>query len=58
MVWRERNGITQSRPVDSVDGVALYSTKQAGSTGYVVLNDHLRHHRDHLADEPVIRLWP
>lgn len=58
MVWRERNGITHSKRVDSVGGVTLYSTKQAGSTGYVVLNEYLRHHRDHLADEPVIRLWP
>lgn len=55
-LWRARNGRIDVRLVADVQGVTLYTTKQAALTGEIVWADTLQHYARTLQDTPVIGL--
>jgi hypothetical protein len=57
-MWTARNGKIDVRRVDDVQGITLYTTKQAAASGNLVWSDTLGRYRDALLGAPTVDLFP
>ncbi len=57
-IWELRNGRINVKPVHAVEGIVLYTTKEASLSGNLVLSDAVGRYRDRLTDRSVVAWHP